>query len=41
MMKKTTVVGNILGGIYWYGMVLIGAILAGVAFNVFITFAGF
>lgn len=41
MTKKTTVIGNILAGIYWYGMVLIGAILAGVAFNVFLTFAGF
>jgi hypothetical protein len=41
MTKKTTVLGNILAGIYLYGMVLIGAILAGVAFNVFLTFAGF
>jgi hypothetical protein len=41
MTKKTTVIGNILGGIYWYGVVLIGAILSGIAFNVFLTFAGF
>jgi hypothetical protein len=41
MTQKTTVIGNILAGLYWYGMVLIGAILAGVAFNVFLTFAGF
>lgn len=41
MTKKTTVIGNILAGVYLYGMVLIGAILAGVAFNVFLTFAGF
>lgn len=41
MTKKMTVIGNILAGLYWYGMVLIGAILAGVAFNVFLTFAGF
>lgn len=41
MTKKTTVIGNILAGIYLYGLVLIGAILSGVAFNVFLTFAGF
>lgn len=40
-MTKKTMIGNILAGIYWYGMVLIGALLAGVAFNVFLTFAGF
>lgn len=41
MTTKKTIIGNILAGIYWYGVLLIGSALAGIAFNVFLTLAGF
>jgi hypothetical protein len=39
--KKTTFLGNVVDGLAAYGVLLILCALTGVAFNVFLLFAGF